>query len=130
VWLESEAMSVLMQEVQAGRIEWVGSTVLEMENSENPWQFRRDATSAWFRFVTRRQSVTVDVERRTLELESAGLKSIDAAHLACAEAGGATEFVTCDDRISRRYGGPLKLCTPIECITLLEKDDDDDKSTQ
>src|SRR5580704_17234491 len=92
VWLETEATSVLMQAVQSGQLEWVSSTVLEMENGENPWQFRRESTGQWLRFASRRQSVTPEVEQRALQLEREGLKSIDAAHLACAEAAAASEF--------------------------------------
>ena len=91
VWLETEAMSVIMQAVQSRELKWVGSTVLELENGENPWQFRRESVSQWLRFASRRQTVTPEVEQRALQLEKEGLKSIDAAHFACSEAADAAE---------------------------------------
>jgi predicted nucleic acid-binding protein len=42
------------------------------------------------------------VRKRATFLESLGIDSIDALHLACAEAGGAEYFVTCDDAIIKR----------------------------
>jgi hypothetical protein len=125
VWLESDAMSVVMQAVQSGQIELVGSTVLDLENSRNPWQSRRELVAQWLGFAARKQVVTIDIERRAVELENAGLKGIDAAHLACAEAAMADAFVTCDDRIAPRYMGPLKIYTPIEYLQILGITDDD-----
>lgn len=34
-------------------------------------------------------------------MNATGIASLDAAHLACAEAGGCDRFLTCDDRLLR-----------------------------
>ncbi|MCD4726441.1 MAG: PIN domain-containing protein [Pirellulales bacterium] len=48
-------------------------------------------------------SVAVDrhVAARTRLLNDAGIKPLDAAHVACAEAGGCGRLLTCDDRLLR-----------------------------
>jgi predicted nucleic acid-binding protein len=49
---------------------------------------------------------------RAEELEVLGFGDFDALHLACAERGGAAEFLTTDDRLLRRaarHAGELRL---------------------
>jgi predicted nucleic acid-binding protein len=47
------------------------------------------------------------------------VKALDALHVACAEVANAHYFVTCDDRLVRRYrrrGGTLQICDPIDFV--------------
>jgi predicted nucleic acid-binding protein len=44
---------------------------------------------------------------------------VDALHLACAEAIGADFFITCDDKLMKRYSGSLKVKNPVEFATTL-----------
>lgn len=52
-----------------------------------------------------------------------GLKALDALHVACAEAASAAYFITCDDRLIRRYRSlvqlKLKACDPTEAVRIL-----------
>jgi hypothetical protein len=57
-----------------------------------------------------------DVRKRAQELEGAGLKTIDALHVACAEKSGAEWFLTCDDQVMRRYSGSIKVINPVEFV--------------
>jgi predicted nucleic acid-binding protein len=52
-------------------------------------------------------------------LEQAGVKALDALHLACAEAAGAERFLTCDDRLIRRYSGQMIVQNPVTFTTNL-----------
>ena len=45
--------------------------------------------------------------------------SLDALHLSCAEAAGADQFLTCDDRLLRRYSGPMTVQNSVTFITSL-----------
>ena len=47
--------------------------------------------------------------------------TVDALHLACAEAAGADCVLTCDDRLIRRYLWPLSLQTPTHFISSLSQ---------
>jgi len=63
------------------------------------------------------QSVTESILSRAEDLEQQGLKPIDALHLACAEAARVDCFLTCDDRVIRRYSGaPMKVLNPVDFI--------------
>ena len=58
------------------------------------------------------QPVNEKIRERARELEKQGLRSMDALHLACAEAAETDCFLTCDDRIVKRYKGrtDIKSC--------------------
>jgi len=57
------------------------------------------------------------IKSRALALEQAGVKALDALHLACAEAAGAERFLTCDDRLIRRYSGQMMVQSPVTFTT-------------
>lgn len=49
-------------------------------------------------------------------MERIGIKPLDALHLASAEAAAADYFLTCDDRLIKRYKGSLAVLTPLDFI--------------
>jgi predicted nucleic acid-binding protein len=51
---------------------------------------------------------------RAQEIEASGIKGLDALHLACAEILKVDYFVTCDDRIIRKYTGTVVVINPVE----------------
>ena len=59
------------------------------------------------------------LKSRALALEQAGFKALDALHLACAEAAGTERFLTCDDRLIRRYPGQMIVESPVTFTTNL-----------
>ena len=52
--------------------------------------------------------------KRAQEIEVLGIKSLDALHLACAERLKADYFVTCDDKMIRKYTGTVAVVSPVE----------------
>ena len=46
--------------------------------------------------------------------EVMGIKGLDALHLACAEELKVDYFVTCDDRMIRKYTGTIVVINPVE----------------
>ena len=71
-------------------------------------------------FVSRVAAVLNNaIKVRGLALERAGLRALDALHLACAEAMGAEVFLTCDDRLLRRYSGQMRIENPVTFATRL-----------
>lgn len=59
------------------------------------------------------------ITKPALALEQSGFKPLDALHFACAEAAGAAHFLTCDDRLIRRYSGRVIVRTPVTFTTSL-----------
>jgi predicted nucleic acid-binding protein len=67
-----------------------------------------------------RVKVSRQAVRRAEELESHGLRGLDAIHIACAESGGADLLITTDDRMLRssRRAGVLRVrvVAPFEAL--------------
>jgi len=100
--LEAEAFLSIIEKAIYGGITIIGSSALLYENSRNPFVERKERVSSFLEMVAKVVKASETVRKRATFLESLGIDSIDALHLACAEAGGAEYFVTCDDAIIKR----------------------------
>lgn len=120
IWLETLAFAMILQMVESGALELVGSSVLGYENSRNPFLLRREWVSRCLKLASHHQAVDEGIERCAQELEQQGLNAIDALHVACAEAAGAAYFLTCDDRVVRRYRDKkLQVLNPVNFVMLI-----------
>jgi predicted nucleic acid-binding protein len=102
IWLETLALAMILQMVAGGEVELVSSTVLEYENSRNPFPLRRQWVQRCVDLAVHRQFADDIVRQRAEQLAAGGYSALDALHVACAEAAGSDYFVTCDDRLIRR----------------------------
>lgn len=102
IWLETLALALVLQLVEAGEAVLINSTVLEFENSRNPVSLRQDWMSRCLEQATDYQRVDESIRERAETLEKHGLKAIDSLHVACAESAGADYFLTCDDRLLKK----------------------------
>jgi len=102
IWLETLALALVLQLVEAGEATLINSTVLEFENSRNPFSLRQDWVSRCLEQTTDYQRVNESIRERAESLEKHGLKAIDSLHVACAESAGADYFLTCDDRLLKK----------------------------
>ena len=99
---ETEATFSILQRVIDGVDELVWSAVLDFENSQHPLVDRRNEIARWAIFATAHVAIDPRMSIRAQELETAGLRPLDAAHLACAEAAVCDRFLTCDDQLARK----------------------------
>jgi len=58
---------------------------------------------------------------RARALESDGLTPLDALHVACAETA-AGHFLTCDDRLVKRYAGKIAVLNPLDFVLSLSQE--------
>lgn len=100
--METLALALVLQLVEAGEATLVNSSVLEFENSRNPISLRQDWMARCLGQSTAYQFVDESVHERAESLETLGLKAIDALHVACAESAGVDYFLTCDDRLLKK----------------------------
>ena len=122
-WLETLAFTVLLQMIELGRITLVSSSVLAYENSRNPFPHRRAWVSDCLSLADDTQLVNEPIRLRAQEMERQGLKPIDALHLACAEAAQADYFITCDDKVIRRYEGErTEAINPVDVFMAMTKE--------
>lgn len=124
IWLEALACSLLLQMIEEERISLITSSVVSYENSRNPFLERQSWVKQIMAMATGHQEVTESIRQRAKILEGHGIKALDALHLACAELANVDFFVTCDDRLLRRYRNldtPLvSIYEPTEFVRLIE----------
>lgn len=114
--LETQALRVLLRLVEVEAVELVSSSILDYENSQNPFPLRRRWVEQRLQLAKSYQEVDETILGRARQLEQQGLGTIDALHVACAEAAGSDYFLTCDDRLIRRYQGVLQAINPMNFV--------------
>ena len=97
------------------------SAVQRYENSRNPDPERRRFVERVFGLCEVNQVMNNDIQSRAATLAQAGVKPLDALHLASAQAASAEYFLTCDDRLPRRYAGPLSVLNPVDFVLKLSE---------
>ena len=118
VALEAEAILGILRICRPGALELIGSEVLLFELRNNPDPVRREYAEGVLRKATVFQPTTDEVESRAGTLKAAGLKPIDALHLASAVEADADYFCTCDIRLMKRARradtGRTRVLSPVE----------------
>jgi len=105
----------------------VSSEVLIFENSRNPFEEKRIFVSSVLGYAKIVQTLNQSILNHAQHLESAnGISGCDALHLACAEKLKCHYFITCDDRIIRKYQGVVKAINPIQFSIEATKESDND----
>jgi predicted nucleic acid-binding protein len=124
IFLELQAVAIILQMVEAATVELVSSSVLEYENSRNPSLIKQAAMNRYLQMAGLRQEVNEAIGQRAEQLEHNGVKAVDALHIACAEAVGSAYFITCDKRLINRCSAlTLKVTNPVDFV--LETNNDD-----
>jgi len=119
--LETQAVNFILELVETQQIELVKSAILEYENNNNPHSRNRDAMNKYLQMAIIEQKITENIRERAKNLEEQGIKSIDALHVACAEASNSNYFITCDKRLINRCKGlPVKTINPVDFILEIE----------
>ena len=110
--------------VEAKTVELISSSVLEYENSRNPYPIKQEAMSRYLQLAKLRQEVDEAIRQRAEELEQNGLKAIDALHVSCAEAVNSDYFITCDKRLINRCSGlTMKVMNPADFVLEMSSND-------
>jgi len=119
--LETHAVVTILAMVQSGEIAAIGSGVQRYENSRNPDPERRRYVEELFGLCEANQVMNDQIQARAAALAQAGVKPLDALHLASAEAARADYFLTCDDRLPRCYAGPVPILNPVGFVLKLSE---------
>ena len=125
IWLETLASSLIIQMIEDASATLVTSSVIAYETSRNPQKDQRNWVAKTTKLANYSQQVDNDIRQRAIELERNEIKALDALHIACAEAANVDYFVTCDDRLLKRYralGSPkVEILTPLELVQKYER---------
>ena len=118
---EAEAVEQILRLLRANKIEWLSSTVLEAETSNNPDPERRREVQVLLLLAANTIPLDGQIIERAKGLEAVGYGAFDALHLSSAEAGEANVLLTTDDRFikraARRVGSPrVRVVNPVEWL--------------
>ena len=113
---ETIALRLVLRLVIAEAIELVSSSILVYENSRNSLLLRQRWVERWLQLAQSYQELNEAIAERAQELVQQGLGAMDALHLACAETAGSDYFLTCDDRLIRRYQGNINAINPVDFV--------------
>ncbi|NJN22363.1 MAG: type II toxin-antitoxin system VapC family toxin [Leptolyngbya sp. RL_3_1] len=114
--LETQALRTILQLAENGDLEIVGSSILDYENSRNTNPIRQSWVNRCLQLAKTHQPLQKEIIQRAKMLEQEGVKQVDALHLASAEIAQGDIFLACDDRLLRRYQGPLKAMNPVNFV--------------
>ena len=102
VRLEAEAMTCILKKCQEEDWILLNSDAIEFEISRNPDPMKKEQLQCILSVSTRFLCSQEVIESRAKTIMKQGFKFYDALHLAFAEAGEASVFLTTDDRLLRK----------------------------
>lgn len=112
VRLEAEAVKAILRRIECGQWEGVKSPAVKFEISRIPDMDRLIEVGLIADRMQVPVSLTMNVRKRALKLESLGFGGLDALHLAFAEEASATILLTTDDALlkrAKRYQDEIRL---------------------
>ena len=118
--MEADAVLGLIELCREGEAVLVSFDALRFEIGKCPNEIRREYGNDVLKIATVDVEVSEALRDRAVELQAGGLKSLDALHVASAEASGADYFCTCDDGIlNKARNAPLanvRILSPVDLI--------------
>jgi len=99
IHLEAEAILSILNHSRTTGWSVIGSDAIDLEILKMPDKDKRLMVQILSTIIDEHVRVDAGVERRALELKKAGLKAMDALHVACAEKGKAKILLTTDDNL-------------------------------
>jgi len=116
IHIETQAKLHIQGQIINNEYDLVWSPVLEYENSENPFEIRREAIIEWKNIAKHHAVIDDKTIEKVNELEKTGIKPKDAAHLACALSVSTDYFVTTDKGLLNKNVDGIKIINPIDLI--------------
>ena len=111
--LDREILLRVLDQVHAGNIQLVNSSVIAFENARNPFPERKEFVEQVMQSASLFQGYTdAAVERAEELVEVCKLSLYDARHIAVAETAQVAFFLTCDYDLVKKYQGTLNVMTP------------------
>jgi predicted nucleic acid-binding protein len=118
VELETKAKLNIQQQIIEKKILLVSSVILEYENNKNPYQTKKAVIQDFLQHASEYVDNSEEIENMVEEIEKKGIKSKDAAHLACAIYAKCDFFITTDDRVLKYKDERIRIINPIDFIMI------------
>ena len=125
VLVEAQAILGVLALCESGKVDLIASEALVFENDANPDAVRRDFTAQTLAKATQFVQTDEQVQAHAQTFIDAGIKPLDALHLASAIAAKADFLCTSDDRFLKKARAlntvPTKVVSPLELVSELPK---------
>jgi predicted nucleic acid-binding protein len=122
--LETEAVLAILTLCESGQHMLLSSATLVFEIEQIPQPQRKALALEIVSRAAASVALNEQIEQRAKDLERRGIKSLDALHLASAEAEPADYFCTCDDRLLKKAKTltdlRVRVLSPLELIQELQ----------
>ena len=119
IHLETQAKLFVQQAVLQGEFELVWSAILDYENSENPYQSRKESIKEWKNVATIDVDISESIVKRGKEIMLKGIKDKDALHIACAIDAKCHYFLTTDKKLLNTPIRKINIISPMDFIKIL-----------
>lgn len=100
--LETEAKIKIQAMIKAGTIDLVWSYILDYENSENPFEMKRNSIRKWKSLASKDIDETEKLLEEAEKIALLGIGEKDSVHIACAIEGEADYFFTTDLKLIKK----------------------------
>lgn len=121
VYLETQAVLIILNLIKTQQIESINSSVLEYENQKNPFPVIQQIIKQYLAKASSFQRLSETIRERAKQLETEGIKPLDALHVASFEASRSDCFITCDKRLLNRCRAlNISAFNPVNFIEELE----------
>ena len=94
--IETEAKLYIQENIVSGRFQLAWSYILEFENEANPFPEKKETIRNWKKYAVADTNATKLIIETAKEIQTIGIKSKDALHVACAIALQCKYFITTD----------------------------------
>jgi predicted nucleic acid-binding protein len=116
---ETTAIFAVLQRIIDGIDHLAWSAIVDFENAQHPLVDRRSEIARWAQRAVANVGISEQVSTRAQTLTEAGFGTLDAAHVACAEAAACDSLLTCDDRLlraARRVHLAMRIQNPVDYL--------------
>lgn len=124
VLVEAQAVLGILALCESGTVELIASEALVFESDANPDAVRRDFAAQAMATATQFVKTDDQLKARAQTFIDAGIKPLDALHLASAIAAQADFLCTCDERFLKKARflntAPTKVVSPLELVSELQ----------
>ena len=111
--IETKAKLYIQQRIVDGQIILVSSIILEFENNNNPYHIRKQIIKDFLNNATEYVDENDEVINMAENISANGIKTKDAAHLACAIYAKCDYFISTDDRLLKYNDDRIQLINPV-----------------
>jgi len=118
--METEAKLFIQSGIRDKKYSMVWSYMHDYENSENPYDEKREAIAPWRELATRYCSSSDDIPAAGQRNMILGIKAKDSLHFACAVKSGCDYFITTDRKLLNKTVDGIRIINPIDFVREME----------